>query len=59
MVLAGAPLLYWLSFDFNPMSLRNPNVKSVSTYLDLKKDPEMSGQTVEILSSRRSIKPIS
>ena len=49
-VLAAAPLLYWLSFDFNPMDLRNPNVESMSTYLDLKKDPEMSGQTIEILA---------
>ncbi len=48
-VLAGSPLLYWLRFDFNPMSLRSPHVESVSTYLDLKKDPEMSGQTIEIL----------
>ncbi len=49
-VLAASPLLYWLSFDFNPMSLRNPHVESVATYLDLKKDPEMSGQTIEILA---------
>ena len=48
-VLAASPLLYWLRFNFNPMDLRNPNVESVSTYLDLKKDPEMSGQTIEIL----------
>jgi predicted RND superfamily exporter protein len=48
-VLAASPLLYWLRFDFNPMSLRNPHVESVATYLDLKKDPEMSGQTIEIL----------
>jgi len=48
-VLAGLPLLYWVRFDFNPMDLRNPNVESVSTYRDLQKDPEMSGQTVEYL----------
>jgi uncharacterized protein len=48
-VLAAAPLLYWLSFNFNPMDLRSPQAESVSTYLDLKKDPEMSGQTIEIL----------
>ncbi len=48
-VLAAAPLLYWLSFNFNPMDLRSPHVESVATYLDLKKDPEMSGQTIEIL----------
>ena len=48
-VLAGLPLLQWLHFDFNPMDLRNPHVEFVATYLDLKKDPEMSGQTIEIL----------
>ncbi len=49
-VIAGLPLLYWLRFDFNPMNLRSPNVESVSTYLDLRKDPETSGRTVEILA---------
>jgi uncharacterized protein len=49
-VLAGLPLLHWLRFDFNPMDLRNPHVESVATYLDLKKDPEMSGQTIEVLA---------
>jgi hypothetical protein len=48
-VLAGLPLLHWLRFDFNPMDLRNPNVESVATYLDLRKDPEASGQTIEVL----------
>ncbi len=49
-VLAGLPLLHWLRFDFNPMNLRSPNVESVSTYLDLKKDPETAGRTVEVLT---------
>ncbi|MGO9484410.1 MAG: MMPL family transporter [Rhodomicrobium sp.] len=48
-VLGASPLLHWLRFDFNPMDLRNPHVESVATYLDLRKDPEMSGQTVEVL----------
>ena len=49
-VIAGLPLLHWLRFDFNPMNLRSPNVESVSTYLDLKKDPETAGRTVEVLT---------
>ncbi len=49
-VLAALPLLYWLQFDFNPMDLRNPNVESVATYLDISKDPEMSGRTAEVLA---------
>ena len=49
-VIAGLPLLHWLRFDFNPMNLRSPNVESVSTYLDLKKDPETAGRTIEVLT---------
>ena len=50
-VTAGMPLLYWLRFDFNPMNLRSPNVESVATYLDIKKDPETPGHTIEVLTS--------
>ncbi len=49
-VIAGLPLLYWLRFDINPMDLRNPNVESVATYLKLQKDPEATGQTIEVLT---------
>ncbi|HXW22240.1 MAG TPA: MMPL family transporter, partial [Rhodomicrobium sp.] len=49
-VTAGLPLLHWLRFDFNPMNLRNPNVESVATYLDVKKDPETAGRTMEVLT---------
>ena len=37
-ILGASPLLYWLRFDFNPMNLRNPNVESVATYLQLEKE---------------------
>ena len=37
-ILGASPLLYWLRFDFNPMNLRNPNVESVATYIQLEKD---------------------
>jgi hopanoid biosynthesis associated RND transporter like protein HpnN len=49
-VLAGLPLLYWLSFDFDPMDLRSPKVESVATYLDIRKDPELAGRTVEMIA---------
>ena len=39
-ILGASPLLYWLRFDFNPMNLRNPNVESVATYMELEKDQE-------------------
>ena len=49
-VFAGLPLLHWLRFDFNPMNLRSPDVELVATYLDLKKDPETAGRTIEVLA---------
>ena len=49
-VTAGLPLLHWLRFDFNPMNLRSPRVESVATYLDVKKDPDTPGRTIEVLA---------
>jgi uncharacterized protein len=47
----GLPLLGSLSFDFNPINLRSPNAESVSTLLDLMKDPDTSPNSVDILES--------
>jgi hopanoid biosynthesis associated RND transporter like protein HpnN len=46
----GLPLLYWLSFDFNPLHLRNPRVESVATLLDLRGDPNVGANAVNILA---------
>jgi hypothetical protein len=48
-VVLGLPLLRGLSFDFNPLNLRSRNVESVSTLLDLIRDPDTSPNTIEIL----------
>jgi hopanoid biosynthesis associated RND transporter like protein HpnN len=48
-VVAGLPFLRHLSFDSNPMNLRNQQVESVSTFLDLAKDPKTAPNTIEIL----------
>jgi hopanoid biosynthesis associated RND transporter like protein HpnN len=48
--LCASPLLYWLQFDANLMNLRNPRLESVAAYFSLRKDPETSGQTAEILA---------
>jgi hopanoid biosynthesis associated RND transporter like protein HpnN len=48
--IVGLPLLLWLRFDFNPLNLRSPNVESVATYLDLKRDPDTSTNSIEILA---------
>ena len=47
--LAGLPLLFYLSFDFNPINLRSPAVESVATYLDLRSDPNVGANAINVL----------
>lgn len=49
-VLAGMPALLKLKFDSNPMHLRSAGVESVSTFLDLAKDPETAANTISIIT---------
>jgi len=49
--LAGLPLLYFLHFDFNPMHLRNPNVESIATFLDLRKDPNTGANAINVMTN--------
>jgi uncharacterized protein len=46
----GLALLPWLQFDFNPLHLRSANVESVSTLLDLMKDPNTAPNTIDVLA---------
>ena len=46
----GLPLLAYLRFDFNPMNLRSPKVESVATYLDLRRDPTLGANAINILA---------
>jgi hopanoid biosynthesis associated RND transporter like protein HpnN len=48
--LAGLPLLTHLRFDFNPTNLRSPKAESIATYLDLRRDPNVSAHTVQVLA---------
>ncbi len=48
--IACAGTLPFLTFDFDPLHLKSPKVESVSTLLDLIKDPEQSPNTVEIIA---------
>ena len=50
LVVLAAPLLLFLPFDFNPLHLRNPNVESVATFLDLRKDPQTGANAIEIIA---------
>jgi len=40
----------WISFDFDPLNLKNPNSESVSTARDLMNDPMTTPYTAEILA---------
>jgi uncharacterized protein len=48
--IAGLPLLYYLRFDFNPTHLRNPNVESIATFLDLRKDPNTGVNAINVMT---------
>jgi hopanoid biosynthesis associated RND transporter like protein HpnN len=49
--IAGLPLLYFLSFDFNPINLRSPKVESISTFLDLRKDPNTGANAIDVMTN--------
>ncbi|MBV8662043.1 MAG: MMPL family transporter, partial [Hyphomicrobiales bacterium] len=49
-IVVGAPLLLKLQFDFNPINLRSPKTESVSTLLDLMRDPNDTPNTIEVLT---------
>jgi hopanoid biosynthesis associated RND transporter like protein HpnN len=48
---AGLPLLYFLKFDFNPINLRNAEVESIATFLDLRKDPNTGANAVNVMTN--------
>lgn len=48
--LLGSPLLYHLSFDFDPIHLRSPAVESVATYLDIENDPSVGANAINIIA---------
>jgi uncharacterized protein len=48
---AGLPLLFYLHFDFNPINLRSPTVESVATFLELRTDPTIGANAINVLRS--------
>ena len=46
----GAPLLYFLTFDFDPIHLRSPETKSISTILELGDDPRAGISAVNVVA---------
>ncbi len=47
----GSPLLYYLTFDFDPIHLRSPETESISTVLDLGGDPRTGINSVNVVTS--------
>ena len=52
--IAGSPLLYYLTFDFNPINLRSPTVESVATFLDLRTDPTLGANAINVVLPNRA-----
>ncbi|HEY2539572.1 MAG TPA: MMPL family transporter [Stellaceae bacterium] len=49
-VAAASPMLLSLRFDFNPLHLRDPAAPAVATYLELRKDPQIGANAIEVLA---------
>ena len=47
--LLGSPLLYFLTFDFDPIHLRSSATESISTLLDLGSDPRVGINSADVV----------
>jgi uncharacterized protein len=52
-VVLAAPLLAFLTFDFNPLHVRDPNAPSVATFLDLRRVVQTGANAIEIMAPDR------
>lgn len=50
LVLAGAPLLPGLQFDFNPVHLQSKSSQAVATFLQLSDDPAIDANSAQVLA---------
>ncbi|HEY6024179.1 MAG TPA: MMPL family transporter, partial [Pseudolabrys sp.] len=46
----GSPLLYFLTFDFDPIHLRSTETESISTLLELGSDPRVGINSVNVIT---------
>jgi uncharacterized protein len=49
-VLAASPLLLFVRFDFNPLHLRDPKAPSVATFLELRREPQIGANSIEVMT---------
>jgi hypothetical protein len=50
----ASPLLMFLPFDFDPNHMHDPKAQSVATYLELRKDPQIGANAIEVVSPNLS-----
>jgi uncharacterized protein len=50
----ASPLLMFLPFDFDPNHMHDPRAQSVATYLELRKDPRIGANAIEVVSPNLS-----
>ncbi|MGI9500561.1 MAG: MMPL family transporter, partial [Geminicoccaceae bacterium] len=48
---SSVPLLPRVTFDFNPLNLKDPNSESVATFLELERNPDTATNIVSVLAS--------
>ncbi len=47
----SVPMLPRVSFDFNPLNLKDPNSESVATFLDLERNPDTASNVINVLAT--------
>lgn len=47
-------LLPWVTFDFNPMHLRNPDAPAMRALADLTRDPDRTPNTIDVLARNKA-----
>lgn len=48
---SAVPMLPRVTFDFNPLNLKDPNSESVATFLDLERNPDTATNVISVLAS--------
>jgi hopanoid biosynthesis associated RND transporter like protein HpnN len=49
LVVLASPLLLRLPFDFDPVHLQNPHSEAVSTFLELRRDPQTGANAADVM----------
>jgi hopanoid biosynthesis associated RND transporter like protein HpnN len=55
LIMAALPAFNFLEFDFNPIGLRNPKAESIATYLDVRGDPSVGANAVDVMVASQAV----